>query len=176
MKFDNLCNLILKEADEIEDTNELTEDQPPMDVINSEPITREDKIQYLTRILPDIAEKNRNKTPAQLAARAEWILDNDLYDVVRSAHEENVAAQAELSAQDDEIGALEELPPELDNPNPSEEDIPDVPAISEFERERKDAAIAREEEDEILPGEELGPSPLETEEEKIARRMPKRSR
>lgn len=133
MKFENLYKLMVNEAIDIEDTEELKADPvsieantpfPAMEpTLTPEAMTNDQKVDYLVKN-SKVINRNPNKTEAEKIAQAKWIIENGFFDSFAETIGERQAAIQDIG--EPEAEALEELPPELEADEPTPEDVVDI--------------------------------------------------
>ena len=152
MKFDSLYKIIVNEADAIEDVQELATDpiadEDLGEIAEQKPQTEDEMIDYLVQnsTIIGTGKGGRILTPTEKIKKAKDAIDNGFFDALYDGIQQKKLAQVP-----NEEPALEELPPDLEKATPSPDDLADVPALDEFERENK----AREMEEDELSGQEI---------------------
>jgi len=142
MKFDNFYKLVCNEAISMPETDldavgqEITKPENMIDVPamgEQKPTTPEEQENYVVQILKtglDEAGKTANIEKLRLIARD--LIDIGQFEKFYKSHEA-------------EKVALEPLPKDLETDLPTSEDLPDVPALGEYEREREEEEREAEE-------------------------------
>lgn len=142
MKFENLYRLVINEAEAIEDVKELAsdtqeqqhEDELLTKAMNGDKMTENDMINFLITH-SDIVSKGKDGiplTPTEKIEKAKRIIELGAFESIRDGVIDRIEKQKA------EVGALEQLPPELEDPNATPDDIRDIQAgLSDYERMKK---------------------------------------
>jgi hypothetical protein len=146
MEFDKLykifMNETLNEAEAHEDLRELQNDPTVgVDPTNVATFSDEEKVDYLMKH-SKILNQNPNWTDNEKRAKAEYLVTNDMFDALAEPIE--VRMQSDEMGGDDVMGALEQLPVELDTNLASDDDMDEIKGGYDSEQELR----RREQEDE----------------------------
>jgi hypothetical protein len=145
MKFDTLYKILVNEAEMIEDMAEL-EEVPSLEEtpVEQRPQTEDEMIDYLVQNSPLISRGKGGVelSPTEKVKKAKNAIDNGFFDVLYDGIQEKKAA-VQSAAIEPEAEALDVLPQELEDTNPTDEDIADIaPALQSHRKLRQ-----REQED-----------------------------
>lgn len=160
MKFDNLFKLIVNENED--NTDEKAEFSELKNELSSEPEneeakeavgmgeddelqkpmpeSREEQVAYLIKTLPMLSRINQTKSEEELTKMANELIADDLFETIFNAHE------GLTSEPVDE----EDVPDEIQTDKPIRGvmgDEPDVPGLTEYEKEQRAMDRYREEEE-----------------------------
>ena len=141
MRFDTLYKFMINEAEAIEDTAELTADplSTPAPELEGEgmdelaadvkPTTEDEMIDYLVQnsTIIGTGKGGRILTPTEKIKKAKDAIDNGFFDALYDG----------IQLKKAEKPAVEELPMDLESDLPVADDLTDVPALGEYEKEKR---------------------------------------
>ena len=141
MKFENLFRLMINEADEIEDLAELDSDITTEKTPDQ--MSDDEKIDYLVQnsTIIQTGKGGVELSPTEKVKKAKDAIDNGFFDALYDGIQ--VKKDAMMSAEP--VGALDELPMDLESDEPTDEDVLDVPALGNFRKEKRQDELDAEE-------------------------------
>jgi len=132
---------MINEADEIEDLAELDSDITTEKTPDQ--MSDDEKIDYLVQnsTIIQTGKGGVELSPTEKVKKAKDAIDNGFFDALYDGIQ--VKKDAMMSAEP--VGALDELPMDLESDEPTDEDVLDVPALGNFRKEKRQDELDAEE-------------------------------